>query len=524
MNSIPWLSLIIWWPILAGIVMVVVCGAQSRPQLARQWSSLIALIGLLLCVPMFMHFNPTLGSMQLEEFFPMVAPRTDAHGNVLDPNLPMMIFYRLGVDGLSLWLVALNCLITLLVAIFTGEHLTRRVPQYLACFLIMSGLLNGAFLALDGILFYIFFEASLIPMYIIIGVWGGERRIYASFKFFLYTMMGSLLLFVAFVYLNLAMGHFMVVELPNEFAQKLGFALPGWVDLPLTLREQKWLFWAMFLAFAIKVPMWPVHTWLPDAHVEAPTGGSAVLAAIMLKLGTYGMVRWVLPVVPDGAMAFAPVIIGLSLIAIVYIGLVAMVQTDMKKVIAYSSIAHMGFVTLGFFIYQKEGWSGAMIQMISHGFISAAMFFSIGVVYDRMHTRQIKDYGGVVHKMPLYATLFVFFAMANAGLPATSGFVGEFWVVLGAAKFNLLTALVAGLSLILSAAYSLWLTKRVIFGKIANAQVEALFDLDWREKTVLIVLAIFTLVMGIAPQWFYDSIHPSVEVWLSHALHSKIAP
>lgn len=526
MNTIPWLSLVIWWPILAGFFLLLICGSSARPDLARQLALAKSLIGLLLCIPIFATFNPTLGTMQLEELASIVSPRFDAQGNSYDQTLSIYIFYRLGIDGLSLWLVALNSLITVLVVLFTGKHLTKNVPQYLACFLIMSGLLNGSFLALDGILFYVFFEASLIPMYLIIGIWGGERRVYAAFKFFLYTMMGSLLLLVAFVYLFTQMGHFMIVDLPLEKAMRyqVGSVMPGWVNLPLSLTEQKWLFAAIVLAFAVKVPMWPVHTWLPDAHVEAPTGGSAVLAAIMLKLGTYGMIRWVLPIVPDGAMAFAPIMIGLSLIAIVYIGLVAMVQSDMKKLVAYSSIAHMGFVTLGIFIYQIEGWSGAMIQMISHGFISAGMFFCIGVLYDRLHTRQISDYGGVVHKMPTYATLFVFFAMANAGLPATSGFVGEFWVMIGTIKFNLVTAFFAGLSLILAAGYSLWLTKRVIFGAIANDQVASLWDLEWREKAVLILLALLVLYMGIFPQHVYQSIHPSLEVWFSHATQSKITP
>jgi NADH-quinone oxidoreductase subunit M len=383
----------------------------------------------------------------------------------------------------------------------------ERVAGYMASFLILSGLMIGVFSALDGLLFYVFFEATLIPMYIIIGIWGGPNRVYAAFKFFLYTLLGSLLTLVAIIYLYTKSGSFSILD---------------WHALPLSMSEQIPIFLAFLLAFAVKVPMWPVHTWLPDAHVEAPTGGSVVLAAIMLKLGAYGFLRLSLPIAPDASHHFSGVMITLSLVAVVYIGLVAMVQTDMKKLVAYSSIAHMGFVTLGFFIFNQMGMQGGLVQMISHGFISGAMFLCIGVLYDRMHSRRISDYGGVANTMPKFAALFMFFAMANSGLPATSGFVGEFMVILGAVQFNFWVGLISATTLILGAAYSLWMYKRVVFGAIANDQVRALKDIDAREMLMLSLLAIAVLVMGLWPRPVTDVSEASVRALLEHVAVSKV--
>jgi NADH-quinone oxidoreductase subunit M len=378
----------------------------------------------------------------------------------------------------------------------------------MAAFLILSGLMIGVFVALDGLLFYIFFEATLIPMYIIVGVWGGPNRVYAAFKFFLYTLMGSLLTLVAFLYLwNEAGG---------------SFDIQTWHDLPLAYTPQVFIFFAFLAAFAVKVPMWPVHTWLPDAHVEAPTGGSVVLAAIMLKLGAYGFLRLSLPIVPDASVAMSGIIITLSLIAVIYIGMVAIVQDDMKKLVAYSSVAHMGFVTLGFFIFNTAGVEGAIVQMVSHGFVSAAMFLCIGVLYDRMHSRQISDYGGVINTMPRFVTFFVFFSMANAGLPATSGFVGEFMVIMGAVQFNFWIGLLAATALILGASYSLWMVKRVAFGDVANDHVRDLKDLSNREFFILGIMALAVLYMGIHPKPFTDVMHTSVEALLQHVSNSKL--
>jgi NADH-quinone oxidoreductase subunit M len=382
-----------------------------------------------------------------------------------------------------------------------------RVHQYMAAFLILSGLMIGVFSALDGLLFYVFFEATLIPMYIIIGVWGGANRVYAAFKFFLYTLLGSLLTLVALVYLYLMSGSFSIIE---------------WHMLPLSMKEQTLIFVAFLVAFAVKVPMWPVHTWLPDAHVEAPTGGSVVLAAIMLKLGAYGFLRFSLPIAPDASQELAGFMITLSLIAVVYIGLVALVQTDMKKLVAYSSIAHMGFVTLGFFIFNQMGVQGAIVQMISHGFVSGAMFLCIGVLYDRMHSRNIADYGGVANTMPKFAALFMLFAMANAGLPATSGFVGEFFVILGAVQFNFWVAALAATTLIFGAAYSLWMYKRVLFGAVANDSVAGLGDLSRREFWMLVVMAVMVLVMGLYPKPVTDMTDASVDALLRHVAASKV--
>jgi NADH-quinone oxidoreductase subunit M len=417
------------------------------------------------------------------------------------------IRYSLGVDGISMPFVILNSFISVVVVIAGWGAIKERVPQYMAAFLIMSGFINGIFASLDGVLFYVFFEASLIPLYFIIGIWGGANRVYAAFKFFLYTLLGSLLMLVAFIYLFQGTG---------------SFDLDDWRAVPLDLKTQTWIFWAFLASFAVKVPMWPVHTWLPDAHVEAPTGGSVVLAAIALKLGAYGFLRFSLPIVPDAAREMAPIIIALSLIAVIYIGLVALVQTDMKKLVAYSSISHMGFVTLGFFVFNQIAVEGAIMQMISHGFVSAAMFLCIGVLYDRMHSRNISDYGGVVNVMPKFAALFMLFSMANSGLPGTSGFIGEFWVILGAVEFNFWIGFAAATTLILGAAYSLWMYKRVVFGEVANEQVRTLTDINWRETLVLGGLACCILAMGVYPLPLSDVMHASVADLLKHVAAGKL--
>jgi NADH-quinone oxidoreductase subunit M len=416
--------------------------------------------------------------------------------------------YHLGVDGISVWFVLLTAFITVVVVISAWEVITERVHQYMGAFLILSGLMVGVFSALDGLLFYVFFEATLIPMYIIIGVWGGPRRVYAAFKFFLYTLLGSLLMLVALLYLYYKSGG--------------SFSILDWHKLPLPLAAQSLLFFAFFAAFSVKVPMWPVHTWLPDAHVEAPTGGSVVLAAIMLKLGAYGFLRFSLPIAPDASREWAWFIIALSLIAVLYIGLVALVQQDMKKLVAYSSIAHMGFVTLGFFIFTELGLSGGIVQMISHGFISGAMFLCIGVLYDRVHSREIASYGGVVNTMPKFTAFAVFFAMANCGLPGTSGFVGEWMVILGTVKANFWLGLLAATTLVFGAAYTLWMVKRVYFGEVANGDVKALTDIGQREFTMLALLAAAVLWMGVYPKPFTDVMHQSVTQLIQHVGQSKL--
>jgi NADH-quinone oxidoreductase subunit M len=418
------------------------------------------------------------------------------------------INYHLGVDGISVLFVLLNAFITIIVVVAGWQVIENKVAQYMAAFLIMSGLMNGIFSALDGVLFYVFFEASLIPLYLIIGIWGGANRVYAAIKFFLYTLFGSLLMLIALLYLFMQSGG--------------SFSILDWHQLPLPIEPQILIFLAFLVAFGVKVPMWPVHTWLPDAHVEAPTGGSVVLAAIGLKLGAYGFLRFSLPIVPDAAQELAPLVITLSLIAVVYIGFVALVQADMKKLVAYSSISHMGFVTLGFFMFNPLGVEGALVQMISHGFVSGAMFLCIGVLYDRMHSRQIADYGGVVHTMPKFAAFFMLFAMANSGLPATSGFVGEFMVVLGAVQYNFWIGFVAATTLILGAAYSLWMYKRVVFGKVANPHVAELEDLNGREFAFLAVLAVCVLAMGLYPFPFTEVMHSSVNELLRHVAVSKL--
>jgi NADH-quinone oxidoreductase subunit M len=492
MHSFPILSTAIWLPIVFGLLVLAV-GSDKNPGPAR-WLALIgSILGLLVTLPLITGFDTSSAALQFVE-----------QANWIER---FHITYHLGVDGISMWFVVLTALITVIVVIAGWEVITEHVSQYMAAFLILSGIMVGVFSSADGLLFYVFFEATLIPMYLIIGVWGGPNRIYAAFKFFLYTLAGSLLMLVALIYLYVTTGT---------------FDLATWQNAQIGMTPQILLFIAFFLAFAVKVPMWPVHTWLPDAHVEAPTGGSVVLAAIMLKLGAYGFLRFSLPIAPDASHTLAPVVITLSLIAVIYIGLVAMVQADMKKLVAYSSIAHMGFVTLGFFIFNQLGVEGAIVQMISHGFVSGAMFLCIGVLYDRMHSRQIADYGGVVNVMPKFAALVMLFSMANCGLPGTSGFVGEFMVILAAVQFNFWIAFGAAFTLILGAAYTLWMYKRVYFGAVKNEHVKELKDINCREYLILGVLAFFTLFMGLYPKPFTDVMHVSVENLLSHVAQSKL--
>jgi NADH-quinone oxidoreductase subunit M len=491
--NLPLLSLAIWVPIAAG-VLVLALGDDRNAPLQRALALVGSLAGFLITLPLYGWFDTAAAGMQFVELAPWIA---QFHVN-----------YHLGVDGISVLFLILNSFITVLVVIAGWTVIQSRVGQYYASFLVLSGVMNGVFAALDGVLFYVFFEATLIPMFIIIGVWGGPNRVYAALKFFLYTLAGSLLMLVAVLYLYGKSGN--------------SFAILDWHRLPLSLTAQQWLFFGFLLAFAVKVPMWPVHTWLPDAHVEAPTGGSAVLAAIMLKLGAYGFVRFTLPILPDASRELAWLMIALSLIAVVYIGLVALVQTDLKKLIAYSSISHMGFVTLGFFIFNALGVEGGLVQMISHGFVSAAMFLCVGVLYDRMHTRMIADYGGVVNTMPRFASLMMLFAMANCGLPATSGFVGEFMVIMGAMQVNFWLAFAAGTTLIFGAAYTLWMYKRVMFGAVANAHVAALKDLNPREAIVLGLLAVAVLAMGIYPLPVTEVMHASVNELLRHVAQSKL--
>jgi NADH-quinone oxidoreductase subunit M len=492
------LSLAIWVPIL-GAIPVFWIGSERR-SLVRWLSLAVAVAGFLITIPLYTGFDPAQAGMQFVEQMPWITR--------------FNVQYLLGVDGISMPFILLNSLVTVLVVLAGWEVIEDKQAQYMGAFLIMSGLMNGIFSALDGVLFYVFFEASLIPMYIIIGAWGGPNRVYAAFKFFLYTLLGSLLMLVALIWLFLESGG--------------SFNILDWHQMRIALAPQILIFIAFLVSFAVKVPMWPVHTWLPDAHVEAPTGGSVVLAAIALKLGAYGFVRFSLPIVPDASVYMAPFIIALSLIAVVYIGFVALVQTDMKKLIAYSSISHMGFVTLGFFMFDAArmgsaiGVEGALVQMISHGFVSAAMFLCVGVMYDRMHSRQIADYGGVVHTMPKFAALFVFFAMANSGLPATSGFVGEFMVILGAVKFNFWVGFTAATTLILGAAYTLWMIKRVVYGAVGNDHVAELEDIGGREFLVLGVLAVCVLAMGLYPFPFTEVMHASVDNLLKHVAMSKL--
>ena len=489
------LSLAIWCPIFFGIF-VLAFGRDKNPGLVRSVSLIGAIASFIVTIPLIARFDNAAHGMQFVEKSAWIE-RFNA-------------FYALGVDGISLWLVPLTAFITVIVVIAAWEVIEKQVAQYMGAFLILSGLMIGVFCATDGLLFYVFFEATLIPMYIIVGVWGGPNRVYAAFKFFLYTLLGSLLTLVAIIYLYLKAGN--------------SFDILVWHNLPLSLSTQIMLFLAFLMAFAVKVPMWPVHTWLPDAHVEAPTGGSVVLAAIMLKLGAYGFLRFSLPIAPDASHYLSGFMITLSLIAVIYIGLVALVQTDMKKLVAYSSIAHMGFVTLGFFMFNDMSVQGAVVQMISHGFISGAMFLCIGVLYDRVHSRNIVDYGGVVNTMPKFAALFVLFSMANCGLPATSGFVGEFMVILGAVKYNFWIGMLAATALIFGAAYSLWMVKRVVFGAIVHEHVAQLSDLNKREFFMLGVLAIAVIAMGIYPAPFTDAMQVSVTDLLKHVAASKIVP
>jgi len=481
MSAIDWplLSVLVWLPVTAGAALLFF--GDSRAALARFVALAASLVALALAVFALSAFDASTAAMQFQEKTVWIEA--------------FSVHYHLGVDGLSLPLIALTALTTVLV-IVAGWQISERVHQYMGAFLILSGLMTGMFAALDALLFYVFFEAMLVPMFLIIGIWGGPNRIFATVKFFLFTFFGSVFMLVALIWLFLESGTFSVLDL-HQF--------------PLSLSAQIWVFLAFLIAFAVKVPMWPVHTWLPDAHVEAPTGGSVVLAAVMLKIGGYGLVRFSLPIAPDGAAALDWLIIGLSLVAIVYIGFVALAQRDMKKLIAYSSISHMGFVTLGLFLTfailrntgeldgAVLGISGAMVQMISHGFISGAMFLAVGVLYDRVHSREISAYGGVAHTMPWFAMFAVFFFMANSGLPGTSGFVGEFMVILAAFKADFWFAFFAAMTLILGASYSLWLVKRVFYGEVANDNVAGLDDLDGREWTVLVVLALLTLGLGLWP-------------------------
>jgi NADH-quinone oxidoreductase subunit M len=491
--TVPLLSLAIWVPIVSALA-VLATGSDRNAGLARVLALLGALAGLAVTVPLWTAFDASQSGLQFVEFIPWIP--------VFNIN------YHLGIDGISLLLILLNSFTTVLVVIAGWKVIDNRVALYMAAFLVLSGLMNGVFSAMDAVLFYVFFEATLIPMFIIIGIWGGPNRVYASVKFFLYTLLGSLLMLVALVWLYTASNG--------------SFALYDLYRLQIPFGAQVLIFIAFFMAFAVKIPMWPVHTWLPDAHVEAPTGGSVVLAAIMLKLGGYGFIRFSLPIVPDASVALSGLVIALSLVAVVYIGLVALVQTDMKKLIAYSSIAHMGFVTLGIFLFNPLGMEGSIVQMISHGFVSGALFLCVGVLYDRMHSRAIADYGGVANTMPVFAAFFMLFGMANAGLPGTSGFVGEFMVIMGAIEVSFWYAFLAGTTLIFGAAYTLWMYKRVIFGDIGNAAVAELKDLSAREALVLGLLAVAVLGMGVYPLPFTEVLHVSVNELLTHVSIGKL--
>ncbi|MEW6330690.1 MAG: NADH-quinone oxidoreductase subunit M [Pseudomonadota bacterium] len=486
------LSLATWLPIFGGIA-VLATGSDRNADYARQLSLVVAVLTLLVTLPLYTGFNSATHAMQFVEDYAWIEA--------------FNIRYRLGIDGISLLLILLTSFTTVLVVISAWKVIEKKVAQYHAAFLIMEGLMIGVFSALDGILFYVFWEAMLVPMFIIIGLWGGPNRVYATIKFFLYTFLGSVLMLVAFIYLYFQSGSFDIL---------------AWHDVKLGLDAQILIFLAFLAAFAVKVPMWPVHTWLPDAHVEAPTGGSVILAAIMLKMGAYGFLRFSLPILPDASHELAWLMIALSLIAVVYIGLVALVQEDMKKLIAYSSIAHMGFVTLGFFIFNTQGIEGGIVQMISHGFVSGALFLCVGVLYDRLHSRMIKDYGGVANRMPVFAAFMMLFAMANSGLPGTSGFVGELLVILGAFQVNVWYALAAATTLVFGAAYTLWMYKRVIFGAVTGDKVGTLTDVTAREVVFLAALAAAVLVMGLWPHPFLNVMHASVEHLLQQTSVTKL--
>ncbi|GAC1451658.1 MAG: NADH-quinone oxidoreductase subunit M [Steroidobacteraceae bacterium] len=497
------LSILIWLPIAVGVAIMLL---GDRNIAAGRWLALLgSLVTLLLAVPLWTHFDASTAALQFPELAPWI-PRFQA-------------YYRLGVDGISMPLIVLTAFMTVPVVIAGWSVIESRPAQYFAAFLIMEGLMIGVFSASDALLFYFFWEAMLIPMFLIIGIWGGPRRVYATIKFFLYTFLGSVFMLAALIYMYVKSGNYSIASLQG---------------LPLTLSEQRWIFSAFFLAFAVKVPMFPVHTWLPDAHVEAPTGGSVILAAIMLKMGGYGFLRFSLPITPDASRELDLAVIALSLIAVIYIGLVALVQQDMKKLIAYSSIAHMGFVTLGAFVVYEivrstggltgagMGMDGAMVQMVSHGLISGALFLCVGVLYDRVHSRQIADYGGVVNTMPVFAAFFVLFALANTGLPGTSGFVGEFLVIIASFRASFWYAFLAAVTLVLGASYTLWLVKRVVFGPVANPRVAALKDLNGREYIVLTALALAVLLVGLWPAPLLKVMQPTIQHLVSQAIATKL--